>query len=130
MMRRPKSNKPTDSECLILNVLWQKKSATVREIFEHLEDFNEGMGYTTVLKFMQIMTDKGLLERNSDVRPQVYRPRETRQKTQRTLVADLLDRAFNGSPGHLALQALAMRKSTPEELKEIRKMLDKMEEAP
>lgn len=129
-MRRPKSNKPTDSECLILNVLWQKKSATVREIFEHLEDFNEGMGYTTVLKFMQIMTDKGLLERNSDVRPQVYRPRETRQKTQRTLVADLLDRAFNGSPGHLALQALAMRKSTPEELKEIRKMLDKMEEAP
>lgn len=127
-MRRPKSNKPTDSECLILNVLWQKKSATVREVFEHLEDANEGMGYTTVLKFMQIMIEKGLLERDSNVRPQVYRANETKQKTQRTLVGDLLDRAFNGSPGNLALQALAMRKSTPEELAEIRRMLDKLEE--
>ena len=127
-MRRPKSNKPTDSECLILNVLWQKKSATVREVFEHLEDANEGMGYTTVLKFMQIMIEKGLLERDLNVRPQVYRANETKQKTQRTLVGDLLDRAFNGSPGNLALQALAMRKSTPEELAEIRRMLDKLEE--
>ena len=127
MMRRPKNPKPTDSECLILNVLWQKKSATVREVFEHLEESDEGMGYTTVLKFMQIMTQKGLLERDSNVRPQVYRAHETKQKTQRTLVGDLLDRAFNGSPGNLALQALAMRKSTPEELYEIRKMLDRLE---
>ncbi len=130
MMRRPKNQKPTDSECLILNVLWQKKNATVREVFEHLEESGEGMGYTTVLKFMQIMTRKGLLERDSNVRPQVYRAQETRQKTQRTLVGDLLDRAFSGSPGNLALQALTMRKSTPEELAEIRKMLDKLEESP
>ena len=68
MMRRPKNPKPTDSECLILNVLWQKKSATVREVFEHLEESDEGMGYTTVLKFMQIMTEKKLLERDSSVR--------------------------------------------------------------
>lgn len=129
-MRRPKTNKPTDSECLILNVLWRKKSATVREVFEDLEESGEGMGYTTVLKFMQIMTQKGLLERDSNVRPQVYRAQETRQKTQRTLVGDLLDRAFNGSPGNLALQALAMRKSTPEELADIRRMLDKLEESP
>jgi predicted transcriptional regulator len=78
---------------------------------------------------MQIMNQKGLLERDSDVRPQVYRAHETKQKTQRTLVGDLLDRAFNGSPGNLALQALAMRKSTPDELAEIRTMLDKLEEA-
>ena len=129
MMRRPKQPKPTDSECLILNVLWHKKSATVREVFEHLEQSGEGMGYTTVLKFMQIMTRKGLLERDSDVRPQVYRAHETKQKTQRTLVGDLLDRAFNGSAGNLALQALAIRTSTPEELSEIRKMIDKLEEA-
>ena len=129
-MRRPRTNKPTDSECLILNILWQRKSATVREVFEHLEESGEGMGYTTVLKFMQIMTQKGLLERDSNVRPQIYRAKETRQKTQRTLVGDLLDRAFNGSPGNLALQALAMRKSTPEELADIRRMLDKLEEAP
>ena len=129
-MRRPRTNKPTDSECLILNVLWQRKSATVREVFEDLEASGEGMGYTTVLKFMQIMTQKGLLERDSNVRPQVYRAQETRQKTQRTLVGDLLDRAFNGSPGNLALQALAMRKSTPEELADIRRMLDKLEEVP
>ena len=129
-MRRPRTNKPTDSECLVLNVLWQKKSATVREVFEDLEESGEGMGYTTVLKFMQIMTQKGLLERDSSVRPQVYRAQETRQKTQRTLVGDLLDRAFNGSPGNLALQALAMRKSTPEELADIRRMLDKLEEVP
>ena len=129
-MRRPRTNKPTDSECLILNILWQRKSATVREVFEHLEESGEGMGYTTVLKFMQIMTQKGLLERDSNVRPQIYRAKETRQKTQRTLVGDLLDRAFNGSPGNLALQALAMRKSTPEELADIRRMLDKMEEVP
>ena len=129
-MRRPRPNKPTDSECLILNVLWQRKSATVREVFEDLEESAEGMGYTTVLKFMQIMTEKGLLERDSNVRPQIYRAKETRQKTQRTLVGDLLDRAFNGSPGNLALQALAMRKSTPEELADIRRMLDKMEEVP
>ena len=128
-MRRPRTNKPTDSECLILNILWQKKSATVREVFEHLEESGEGMGYTTVLKFMQIMTEKGLLERDSNVRPQIYRAKETKQKTQRTLVGDLLDRAFNGSPGNLALQALAMRKSTPEELANIRRLLDKMEES-
>ena len=71
-MPRKKSNKPTDSECLILHVLWERRSATVREVFEALSEKHE-MGYTTVLKFMQIMTGKGLLERDTTVRPQVYR---------------------------------------------------------
>jgi predicted transcriptional regulator len=125
-MPRKKGNKPTDSECLILHVIWERKSATVREVFDVLKEEHD-MGYTTVLKFMQIMTEKGLLERNTEVRPQVYRAAESRQKTQKTLLNDLLDRAFGGSPGNLALQALSMRKSTPEELRELRRLLDKLE---
>ena len=124
--RTPSSGKPTDSECMILSVLWARGSATVREVFDELSASHD-MGYTTVLKFMQIMTEKGLLEKDTTVRPQVYQPTEPRQTTQRTLVSDLLDRAFAGSPGTLALQALAMRKSTPEELIEIRALLEKLE---
>lgn len=127
--KRPRitsSTKPTDSECRILSVLWAQGPATVREVFEQLNASHD-MGYTTVLKFMQIMTEKGLLEKDTTVRPQVYQPTEPRQTTQRTLVSDLLDRAFAGSPSTLALQALAMRKSTPEELIEIRALLEKLE---
>ena len=124
--RTTSSGKPTDSECRILSALWALGPATVREVFEELNASHD-MGYTTVLKFMQIMTEKGLLEKDTTVRPQVYQPTEPRQTTQRTLVSDLLDRAFAGSPGTLALQALAMRKSTPEELIEIRALLEKLE---
>ena len=124
--RNTRQTKPTDSECTILNVIWQLGPATVREVFEELNTTQE-MGYTTVLKFMQIMTEKGLLERDTTVRPQIYRAAESKQKTQKTLLNDLLDRAFAGSPGTLALQALAIRKSSPEELKEIRALLDKLE---
>ena len=124
--RTPSSGKPTDSECMILSVLWARGSATVREVFDELSASHE-MGYTTVLKFMQIMTEKGLLEKDTTVRPQVYRASQPRQTTQQTLVKDLLDRAFAGSPGTLALQALAMRQSTPQELSEIRTLLDKLE---
>lgn len=126
--RNPKARqpKPTDSECMILNVIWQEGPSTVRAVFEAINTTQE-MGYTTVLKFMQIMTEKGLLERNTEVRPQVYRAAESKQKTQKTLLNDLLDRAFGGSPGNLALQALSMRKSTPDELKELRRLLDKLE---
>lgn len=121
-----KRNKPTDSECLILSTIWDLKSATVRQVHGRISETQE-MGYTTVLKFMQIMTDKGLLQRDTSVRPQVYQAAEPRQKTQRTLLSDLLDRAFSGSPGALALQALSMRKSTPQELKDLRELLDKLE---
>ncbi len=125
--RNPKHAKPTDSECMILNVIWQHGSATVRDVFNTLNDSHD-MGYTTVLKFMQIMTDKGLLERDTSVRPQVYRATQTRSKTQRSLLADLLKRAFDDSPGNLALQALSMRKIAPEELRQIRTLLDKLED--
>lgn len=126
-MSASKRNKPTDSECLILSTIWDLKSATVREVHDRISE-TQDMGYTTVLKFMQIMTEKGFLERDATVRPQVYRAAEPRQKTQKTILNDLIDRAFGGSPGTLALQALSMRKSTPAELQEIRELLDRLEE--
>lgn len=118
--------KPTDSELNILGVIWKKKKATVREVHEELSKDQE-TGYTTVLKLMQIMTDKGLLKRDTSIRPQVYQAGIPQQQTQKALLGDLLDRAFGGSPGNLVLQALEMKKSSPGELREIREMLDKLE---
>ncbi|MCP3903682.1 MAG: BlaI/MecI/CopY family transcriptional regulator [Planctomycetes bacterium] len=118
--------RPTDAELPILRVLWDLGPSTVREVFHALSATRE-TGYTTVLKMMQIMTDKGLLERDSSVRPQVYHAVRTQRQVQRQLVGDLADRAFSGSPGSLALQALSSRKSTPEERERIRRLLDKLE---
>lgn len=114
---------PTDSELAILTVVWARGETTVREVFEKLSA-SQGMGYTTVLKFMQIMTGKGLLVRDTTVRPQRYRAAEPKGRTQRGLVGDLLDRAFAGSAGSLALQALSLRKASPEELRAIRELID------
>ena len=85
------------------------------------------VGYTTVLKFMQIMTDKGLLERDTSIRPQIFRPAETQAKVQGDLVGDLLDRVFGGSTESLVLRALANRRSDPQELEAIRRYLDEIE---
>ena len=123
MARKANHKKPTESECLILNVLWQRKQATVREVFEALQKKTD-MGYTTVLKFMQIMTEKGLLTRDTAVRPQIYSTAHSERQTQKTLVRDLVDRAFSGSPGNLALQALSLTKVSPTELKKIQRLLD------
>lgn len=125
-MAKRHEKKPTDAELAILGVIWERGSATVREVFQDL-GARQDVGYTTVLKLMQIMTEKGLLERDASVRPQVFRASRPQKQTQKLLLRDLLDRAFSGSPGNLVLQALAMRKSTPEELREIRAMLDQLE---
>jgi predicted transcriptional regulator len=127
MAKKSETRKPTDAEFKILRVIWEWKSATVREVFNHLSE-NEEIGYTTVLKLMQIMTDKGLLKRDTSVKPQVYRAAVPQKKTQGMLLNDLLDRAFSGAPGPLVLQALSMKKSSPEELRQIREMLDKLED--
>jgi len=87
----------------------------------------EGIVHTTVLKLMQIMTEKGLLERDTTVRPQIFRPAHPRSQTQQTLLKSLLNSAFSGATGPLVLQALAMQKASPEELREIRKLLDNLE---
>jgi len=126
IMKNP-AKKPTEGEFNILGVIWERKSATVREVYDQLSKRRE-IGYTTVLKLMQIMTEKGLLERDTSVRPQVFWAAIPQQQTQKMLLRDLLDRAFSGSPGSMVLQALSMRKSTPEELEEIRALLDKLEE--
>lgn len=126
-MARSKTKLPTDGELEILQILWDQGPSTVREVFQALNEAREA-GYTTVLKLMQIMSEKGILTRDESVRPQVYRTEKSRHQTQKLLVADVLDRAFQGSSGKLAMQALSTRKSSPEELQEIRDLLDRLEE--
>src|SRR5579863_7374707 len=111
--------KPTDAELAILRVLWQRGPSTVRDVQKVLEE-SKRTGYTTVLKFMQIMADKGLVTRDESSYAHVYRAAIPREQVQQTLVADLLDRAFEGSTSRLLLQALATRRATPPELAEIR----------
>lgn len=127
MPKEPERRKPTDAEFTILAVIWERGSATVREVFGDLSKQQE-IGYTTVLKLMQIMLEKGFLKRDESVRPQVYRPSRPRGQTQKLLLRDLVDRAFNGAPGGLVLQALAMKRSSPDEVRQIRELLDKLEE--
>jgi BlaI family transcriptional regulator, penicillinase repressor len=114
--------KPTEAELAILRVLWQRGPCTVRQVHEALNAVKE-TGYTTVLKFMQIMHEKGLVTRDEKPYAHVYQARLAREQAQRTLVADLLDRAFEGSMSNLVLRALSSRKATAEELSEIRKIL-------
>jgi predicted transcriptional regulator len=127
MTSTPSHRAPTEAELKILRVLWEHGTLSVREVFDHLRE-GEEIGHTTVLKLMQIMTDKGLLERDTTVRPQVFWAARPQKQTQKMMLRQLLDRAFSGSPGSLVLQALNLRKSTPEELREIRRLLDRLEE--
>jgi predicted transcriptional regulator len=124
-MSESKLPMPTDAELAILRVLWARGPSTVREVHEALQD---GSGYTTILKLMQIMTEKGLVVRDESQRAHVYSTRATQQKTQRQLVTDLVDRAFGGSPAQLAMQALSSKKTSPEELAELRRLLDSLEQ--
>jgi predicted transcriptional regulator len=121
-----KPPRPTDAELTILNVLWESGPHSVRDI-QHTLNRDKPTGYTTVLKLLQIMFEKGLVDRDESVRPQIYRARYSRVQTQRRLLTDLLHRAFDGSVRELVLQALATRKSTPEELDAIEKLLDRLE---
>lgn len=126
MAPRPKPKLPTDGELDILRVLWAIGPATVRDVHEALNK-ERAAGHTTVLKLMQIMTDKGLLERDTSRRPQVFHPVEAQGKLQRRLVTDLLDRAFSGSAGRLALHALSTKRASKAELDEIRELLARLE---
>jgi predicted transcriptional regulator len=121
-----KRPKPTEAELAILRALWTSGPATVREIQRAMNEVKP-IGYTTVLKMLQIMTEKGLVERDESTRPQIYRPHNTREHTQRQLVRDLLHRAFDGSVKVLVLQALSGKKSSPEELAAMEELLDRFE---
>lgn len=124
-MDKGEYKRPTDAELEILAVLWERGKSTVREVHEALSRVKVGpVGYTTVLKFMQIMVGKGLLSRDESRRPQVYAPAQSEARTQRQLAGDLIDRAFRGSAHTLVLQALSARRASPEELRAIRELLD------
>ena len=118
--------RPTDAELEILKVLWRRGPSTVREVFETLGEAR-GTGYTTVLKLMQIMAEKGLVVRDESERAHRYEPAAPEDETQRRLVGDLLRKAFDGSAKKLVLQALSAKRASSEELSEIRRMLDELE---
>ena len=118
--------RPTDAELSILRVLWRIGPATVRAIHDELNQVQE-TGYTTALKMLQIMIEKGLVRRDETERSHVYESAVSEQQVQRQLVGHLLDRAFGGSAQKLVLQALEAKKASPVELAEIRRMLDELE---
>jgi predicted transcriptional regulator len=113
--------RPTDAELAILRVLWTRGPSTVREVAEAMRRED---AYTTVLKLMQIMTDKGLVKRDDSSRSHVYKASASEGAMQKQLVTDLLDKVFEGSAAKLVLQALDARKASAEELAEIRKLID------
>ena len=115
--------KPTDAELAILRVLWERGPSTVRQVHDVLSRERPN-AYTTALKMLQIMTEKGLVRRDETDRTHIYHARLSEEQTQRQLVRDLLDRAFGGSASKLVMQALAARRATPEELGEIRKLIE------
>ena len=116
---------PTDGELAILSVLWREGPRTVREVHEALHP-SQGTGYTTVLKLMQLMAQKGLVLRNESQRSHVYRAASAEAHTQRRLVGDLMERAFAGSASQLVQRALSVKRSSPEELEELRTLLDQL----
>lgn len=119
--------KPTSTELDILRVLWEKGPSTVREVHDVLAR-SKPIGYTTVLKLLQIMTAKGSVTRNEDSRAHVYEARQPAESTKRQLVGDLLQRAFAGSASDLMLHALNGKKASRQEIEQIRRMLDEYEE--
>ena len=127
MSSRKLPSKPTEAELAILQVLWQQGPSTVRQV-QDLIGSQRGTGYTTTLKLMQIMFEKGLLQRDASSRSHVYSAAVSQQKTQKLMVSNLIDQVFNGSARQLVLQALSSSKSTAEELSEIRELLDTLEQ--
>jgi len=122
-MTRQKNLRPTDRELTILQILWDNGPSTVRQVNEAMNK-DEYTGYTTTLKLMQIMAEKGLLRRDDSQFKHIYKPAITEEKTQKQLVGDLLERAFSGSAEKLVMRALSAKKVSKKELAGIRKMLD------
>ena len=125
-MPKRQTPRPTDTELQILRVLWRRGPSTVREVHEALAATHPTV-YTTVLKLMQIMAEKGLVRRNEEQRAHVYEARLAREETQAQLLGDLLDRAFEGSATNLVMQVLSSKRASAEELEQIRAVLDELE---
>jgi BlaI family transcriptional regulator, penicillinase repressor len=120
------TQKPTTSELAILQVLWTRGPSTVREVHEILSEKRE-MGYTNVLKLMQIMTEKGLVRRNETQRAHVYEVCQPAEKTKRNLAADVMERVFDNSASELMMHALAGRRASKEEIAELRRLINEHE---
>ena len=117
-----KPQRPTDAELAVLRVLWTHGPSTVREVHDAMAD-ERTVAYTTTLKTLQVMTEKGLTLREDSRGQHIYRPRHAEAETLGRLVTDLLDRAFGGSTSKLVVHALASRRASPEELREIRRLI-------
>ena len=127
-MARKNSVRPTAAELEILGVLWELGPSTVRDVLDRLSGVRgRDLGYTTVLKLLQIMAEKGLVRRDEDQRAHLYEAMVPKESTQRQLVDDLLDRAFGGSALELVMQALSAKRASAAEIDQIRHMLDKYE---
>jgi predicted transcriptional regulator len=125
-MPRPASAQPTEVEMQILRILWELGPSPVREIHKRL-DAAKGTSYSTTVKMLAVMLQKGLVRRDEDAQPHVYRPALTRAKTGKRLLDDLVEKVYDGSTMALVLQALSSGKATKEELDEVRRVLDELE---
>jgi BlaI family transcriptional regulator, penicillinase repressor len=125
-MPRPVSSQPTEVELQILRVLWEQGPSTVRQIHNALSEDKE-TNYSTTVKMLAVMLEKEIVKRDDSVRPLVYRAARNQQATQRSMLRDLIQRAYDGSAGSLVLQALSSERATPDELAEIRRLLNELE---
>lgn len=125
-MSKEDTLRPTEAELQILKVLWKRGSSTVREVYDVLNQ-SKPMIYTTVLKLMQIMTEKGLVKRDLSQRAHLYEANVAQSDTQQQLVGDLLEKVFDGSASQLVMQALNNKKASQKEISEIRNLLDEFE---
>src|SRR5271154_2685268 len=124
-MSSTKYIKPTESELEILQVLWDRGTASVRDVHEELAKMKD-VGYTTTLKLMQIMHEKGLVKRDDSFKTHIYQPAVSKEKTQKHLLGKMIDTLFGGSPTELVLQALGNHKASPQELDEIQQLLNNL----
>ena len=124
-MSSNKTIKPTESELEILQVLWEKETATVREVHDEISKTKD-IGYTTALKLLQIMFEKGLVTRDDSSKTHIYKPAVSREKTQKHLLGKMIDNVFSGSSSELVMQALGNHKTSKKELDEIQKLLDNL----
>lgn len=125
-MPRPTASQPTDVELQILRILWELGPSPVREIHSRLEA-EKGTNYSTTVKMLSVMLTKGLVKRDEESQPYIYRPALTRERTGKQMLRELADKVYDGSAMSLVLQALSASKPTPEELDEVRRLLDQME---
>ena len=125
-MARSASSQPTEVELQILRIVWEDGPSIARHIHDSLQSTKQTT-YSTTVKMLSVMLEKGLLRRDDDVRPQVYRAAAPQQRTQKKMLGELIDKVYDGSAGALMLHAISSKKATPEELAEIRRLIDEME---